>query len=640
MQDHSQPIAGKVLVTMGSGAEVILDPYSTAQEVEDKFSEAGHPVRVTRTGTCQTGFGWVLAMTHSPGDQPLMQAVMKAEGETNAAVEVRPYVDGGILMAPLSVDYMHRSTTDTNIQVLVDEGAAHCALNEDNITTCLFKFDDALTPTLTAITSSHEGIGAYTVTITGIGLDALEELPSDAAVSVKVGSSVDCVVTAYSDTSVEFLVARPFLQAGTHSITVYVPGKGIARGSILFDYELEISGVVPSNLNRDIVNQVTIQGAGFHPDLSKNQLSIGGDTCEPISVSASELVCTLGPEAGGSRRRQLQSTQQVSLQLEGTSLSAINEEVTAAPSSVPTVTTVTPSVGAVAGGFRVTISGSLFSTTSDDNKVLLGAGGTPCAVIESSTTSITCMAGSGAIGVGAVTVLVEGSGVSDQSTSPQFQYEFAVQTLVGGREFSFGGGGTVTCTGSGFESSTDVRATAAVAVAGRETYIVGVFLPQWTPEIHDILLTTDWGNGYYFATNPPSGTYSLKLGNTSIGSLSASASAGDVQQLISSIPYFGRVDVLKRREIISGEDTERWIITFLVCMSEKRVSVFVFSSCSGIRICSCPVYSGVQKRLVYHVVCMQVYRWMIHHSLSNQGHVIILFSAGLTWSSRRHVSRH
>ena len=73
-----------------------------------------------------THSGWVISLKDIPGDQPLMEATLTAqkEGLTDAKVHVRPYEDGGVLMGPIGVDYMHRAVTETNVQVLVDQSVA------------------------------------------------------------------------------------------------------------------------------------------------------------------------------------------------------------------------------------------------------------------------------------------------------------------------------------------------------------------------------------------------------------------------------------------------------------------------------------------------------------------------------------
>jgi hypothetical protein len=126
-----------------------------------------------------------------------------------------------------------------------------------------------------------------------------------------------------------------------------------------------------------------------------------------------------------------------------------------------------------------------------------------------------------------------------------------------------------------------VKPAAAVAIAGRETYVVGLYLPRYVPEVHEILVVANENEGYYLDTKPPSGTYELRLGNTSIGILSQSSSAYEVRELFKAIEYFGPVDVLKRREIISGEQTDRWTITYLDLRGRRDVPMINASTLLG-----------------------------------------------------------
>ena len=560
VQEHSEPLSGQVHVQLPSGALVSFSPYSTAEEVESAFLAANFPVTATRTGTCQSGFGWVLALTDSPGDQPLLHAFL--DDKTRATINVLGYVDGGVLMGPISVDYMHRSTTNTNLQLVVNEQAADCAIDSQNVSRCLFSFEASLTPTLTSVDYVRTDVGTYSIIIHGSNFTSLGHVSSGSSIVVRVGalSSFECSITTSSDSRVECLLARPFLPAGQHPLAVNVAGKGLARGNLSITYELEISRVVPASLNRNIVNTVTIQGAGFDPTPQNNRLLVGGDKCEPVAVSPSALICTLGPIAES--RRRSESSLQVSLQLDG--YAASNDDLSHAPSSIPTISSVTPSFGALAGGFRVTIAGSLFSSTGSDASVEMGAGGTSCLIVESSPTAIVCTAGVGAIGVGPVVVSIKGGGVSHRLGSPEFEYHFSVNSSSP-KDVSLGGGAQITCTGQGF--SEDVGA--AVAIAGRETYVVGLFVPSYIPEIHQLRLTADWENGYYLESNPPSGEYGLHLGNYTIGSLTPSASAGLVQELFSAVPHVGRVRVLKSREIMAGQLTDLWTITYLDLRGEQ-----------------------------------------------------------------------
>ena len=349
-------------------------------------------------------------------------------------------------MGPIGVDYMHRAVTETNVQVLVDQSVADCSLDKKNMSKCLFAFDEALTPTVTQITSIRTGTGTYSVSIAGVRLSCLEEANTmDCGIQVLVGALYECSVSQSSDTNILCQIKTPFLEAGMHKVQVIVPGKGTARGLLSFTYELEIAAIEPDIVNFDIVNTVTIQGAGFSPVVKKNRITIGGNFCEPNAVSAYALVCTLGPGdiPGQSGARRLLSGSipqlEVVFDIGGIMLTPVYSNITEVHASVPIVTSVQPSVGSVLGGFLVTISGSFFSSVASDMTVMMGPGATPCVVFDASNTTIRCMAETGAVGTGPVTVYVANAGVSVASTSPVFEYQFSVhsisRTVIG-----FGGG--------------------------------------------------------------------------------------------------------------------------------------------------------------------------------------------------------
>ena len=64
LQEHSPQIVGSVLVNVHD-KQVSFSPYSEASQVKAAFEASGavgKSVNVMRTGTCQTGFGWLVTM--------------------------------------------------------------------------------------------------------------------------------------------------------------------------------------------------------------------------------------------------------------------------------------------------------------------------------------------------------------------------------------------------------------------------------------------------------------------------------------------------------------------------------------------------------------------------------------------------
>lgn len=498
VQSHSEQIRGNIVLSM-KDSTVMFSPYATADEVKSRFEDMGAMgnVQVTRTGKCNTGFGWLITFVDVAGDLPLMSAkLVEEDGASNrnfskagAVVQVFHYIDGGHLMGPISVDYMHEAVNGTHLQVLVNKGVAGCKQDSYNASTCRFIFNDTLTPTVTRLISEENGIGTYSVTISGNGLLPPSELPADAVARVTLETLYDCAVSWANDTQIICQLSFPFVAAGQHTIEVVVPGKGAARGSLFFNYQLQIERVTPSSLNRNVVNVLTIHGAGFSPRLSANTLTtIDGTRCEPIKVSARELQCKLGAQAdSGQRRRHLLSA----LELQMSFANGINTtaSISSISESVPTCSSVAPDKGAVGGGFQVTISGTGFSTRLHENTVLVS--GSLCAVTEASDTILKCVAGVGRIGTGTVTVIVDGFGTSNSLGAPHFQYELSVTDVLNPVEsIGFGGGLQITLSGAGFSSgpSSEKHVTPVIAISGWQTFTVGVYTTFFRLEIHRLVL--------------------------------------------------------------------------------------------------------------------------------------------------------
>ena len=569
VQSHSEQIRGSVVASIGN-SNVIFSPYATAEEVRSKFEALGSlgNVKVTRTGKCNSGFGWVISFIDAAGDIPLMSAKLSEEdGAANnnstqldsvqnlgssgctdsnpcsmcqgdcdtdsdclpglfcfqrhglsapntpgcpaaghlensdyccehdppgAVVQVFPYIDGGHLMGPISADYMHEPVTSGHIQVLVNKGSASCERDSENVSLCRFAFNDSLTPTVTHLASEKNGTGLYSVTILGDGLSPPSELPADAVPRVTLASLYDCAVSGASDTEITCQFSFPFVAAGQHAVEVVIPGRGAARGSVIFTYELQIERITPLSLNRNVVNILTIHGAGFSPDMSANTLMVDGTRCEPIKVSARELECKLGADASsGRRRRHLLSTLDLQISL-ANGVNTTTSALSSISGSVPTCLSVTPEQGAVGGGFEVTISGTGFSASISENTVLLA--GSLCTVTNASGTLLKCIAGAGSIGLGTVTVIVDKFGSSDPSGAPQFEYELSVTRVNAMESIGFGGALQITLSGTGFlfGPSRSKHATPLIAIAGRQTFTVGVYTPVVRHEVHRLLLTAQF----------------------------------------------------------------------------------------------------------------------------------------------------
>ncbi|XP_046549966.1 LOW QUALITY PROTEIN: fibrocystin-L-like [Haliotis rubra] len=120
--------------------------------------------------------------------------------------------------------------------------------------------------------------------------------------------------------------------------------------------------------------------------------------------------------------------------------------------ATPSVTAISPANGTLALSTVLTITGTGFSTTADNNKVMIG--GVACAVTAATATQITCTVGNGPTGSYVVMVSVDGKGMAN--STEQFEYESSV-TGISPTTGSLAGGTSLTLSGHGFTSDAVVK---------------------------------------------------------------------------------------------------------------------------------------------------------------------------------------
>ena len=121
---------------------------------------------------------------------------------------------------------------------------------------CSFSFDESLTPTILSLTPS-EGQAGTSVTIEGTGFgDGFEDL------QVMIGG-VECTVTSASDDEINCTAALH--SAGCYAVEVAVEGRGVAYtgDSLCFRYLLSVDSVSPTMGGVTGGQVITLSGAGF-----------------------------------------------------------------------------------------------------------------------------------------------------------------------------------------------------------------------------------------------------------------------------------------------------------------------------------------------------------------------------------------
>ncbi|XP_048254422.1 fibrocystin-L-like isoform X3 [Haliotis rufescens] len=120
--------------------------------------------------------------------------------------------------------------------------------------------------------------------------------------------------------------------------------------------------------------------------------------------------------------------------------------------ATPEVTAINPAQGTLALNTVLTITGTGFSTTDEDNTVMIG--GVACTVTGATATQITCSVGNGPTGSYVVKVNVAGKG--EANSTQQFEYRSSA-TGISPTTGSLAGGTSLTVSGHGFTADAVVK---------------------------------------------------------------------------------------------------------------------------------------------------------------------------------------
>jgi len=290
---------------------------------------------------------------------------------------------------------------------------------------CDFTYSEAATPVISSLSVSSGPAGtAVDIIGTGFGTDK-------SATKVLFGSK-SATISSVSNTQVT--VEVPNQEANQYNIKLTFDGLGTASGVFAFTQTIQVTSVSPLT-GSTAGTDVTVTGSGF---ASAPIVTFGSVACLIISASASSIKCRLG--ASTSTVPLLLSIAQTNSYLcSDASLCGF----TFASSSTPSISN--PSLS----GTTLTVAGSNLSPSPADIRVSVGQ--VPCTVSASTLTSITaaCTPPSGSQ---PVEVFVSRKGYASGKFS--VATTFAATGAAG--EGSFGGGMTISMSGSGLGPNTNV----------------------------------------------------------------------------------------------------------------------------------------------------------------------------------------
>lgn len=341
-------------------------------------------------------------------------------------------------------------------------------------------------PTLTAH-SPDKGThaGGTSVTLTGTNLTGATAVTFDgvAAASFQINSATS--ITA---------VSPPGL-AGVRTLSVVTPGGSASRNYV---YEVTVSSVTPASGPAAGGTSITVTGSGFTgltglsittPDLSSN-----ADATSFTVVNDSTITAVTPAMTAGTRVLGFKSPFNV---VSYTQLSAAQFQHLAAP----TITSLSPASGPVAGGDTLTLTGT--NLTGATALTIGGVAATSLVVVNATTLTATVPAGS----AGAKDVVVTAPGGSATLAGGYTYLAAPTLTAISPSAGDLTTNPIITVTGTNLTGATVLTiGGAAVSLLNvvSDTTVTG-YRPAGTAGAKDVVITTPGGtatlvNGYtYFA---------------------------------------------------------------------------------------------------------------------------------------------
>ncbi|XP_048585401.1 fibrocystin-L isoform X2 [Nematostella vectensis] len=236
--------------------------------------------------------------------------------------------------------------------------------------------------------------------------------------------------------------------------------------------------------------ELTINGTGFSATPQDNIVNIGETPCNVTSSTSTLITCTLGHAHGGLREVS------VRVQNKGFAVYKNSQRVrrsTYRGSSklmfeyLITVISVTPNIGSIAGGTRVTIFGEGFSYTAAGIAVSFGE--TPCVIIKATVSQIQCITTKHSAQSVDIQVQV-GDKLGKKAVA--FTYDASVTpeiSYIGPLTQSVSGGNIIMIRGRGFGSS------GKIMIGSKPCIIINYFStfvrcspPAHAPGVYDVMV--------------------------------------------------------------------------------------------------------------------------------------------------------
>ncbi|KXZ47880.1 hypothetical protein GPECTOR_32g493 [Gonium pectorale] len=310
-RNASIPLNGNFRVSYGPYCEyATINTWDTAADVQTKLTKLqgmGAPLSVTRSGDAFFGISWLVTFDPlvNPGNLPLLRVIDASNVTgTDVRVYVTEYKAGSTdqFYGPLPTEFTALAVASpVELSVVVNNVPSACG-HPAGGPGCTFTYDQALTPSVTAVSPSlfvFSSNASQEMTITGTGFNA-----SAQEIQVFLDDNTTCAVTSASAITV---VCRlpPTVAAGSRTVQVRVGALGFPAATPevmrIAARTLAITGVsYPSIAPRgNGAMLLNVSGRGFDSvNCDRNTVSVGGSPCGVVACSWAQLqVLCSGPAA-------------------------------------------------------------------------------------------------------------------------------------------------------------------------------------------------------------------------------------------------------------------------------------------------------------------------------------------------------
>ncbi|CAL8293184.1 unnamed protein product [Merluccius merluccius] len=414
------PLQGTFDVKIDSGGIEGLAVDISADDL--KYALEGIPgmgqLKVTDKGSCRRP-QWRVKWVNKPGNQLLMQVNGSAVIGRSPVVRTTKAVEGGTFVKNL-IGFMRTLETMPQVEVMINGIPSKCSGD------CGFEWSVDSTPKLMGVSPSQGVFSSEDtlVTITGSGF-------SSGNASIMIGDT-DCEIQATTTTTA---VCRPgSAPAGTYPVWVTFPSLGQAeyQADLLnFTYQLILSSLSPRSGSVAGGTLLTVQGSGLGPDAT---VTVGNKECRAVFRGLNQHTCRTPAATSAGSQSVVVSVGKAS---ESFGVFSYDDTLTTS------ISMMSPNKTVVFGGL---IEGT--NLVSEGEETTVTVGDQPCAILNQSSTEVTCQLPLLPPGVYQVDVQVgdNGNPLASVSTTVWYVLEYhsvspSVGSLLGGTRLTIAGAG-------------------------------------------------------------------------------------------------------------------------------------------------------------------------------------------------------